>query len=131
MLIQTKSREDAYRAIINVWLKDKALYCNNCGKSFNPLKDSPLCCEEPHIGKNIDHCKGLVDQNKARTSTRKNQYASVQDKTIRWGISMPIGLFYVIDNWKTSQGKPGLFKEKGELHWFMKTFKAFRIPEKV
>jgi len=131
MLIKTKSRSDAYRAVINVWLKDPTLYCNNCGKTFDPLKDNPQCCDLPHIGKNIDHCRGIVKQNKELNKVRKNQYASTPGKHMRWGISMPISLLYTLDNWKKAQGKPGLFKEKGELTWFMKKFPMFRIPEKV
>jgi len=131
MLIKTKSREDAYRAIINTWLKDQTFYCNNCGKTFDKMKDSPFCCEEPHIGKNIDHCKGIIDQNKEMSKSRKNKFASVDSKTFRWGLSLPINLFYTIDNWKKGQGKEGLFREKGEITWFMKKFPQFRIPKKV
>jgi hypothetical protein len=131
MLIKTKNREDAYRAIINVWLKDKTLYCNNCGKPFDPLKDNPMCCEEPHIGKNIDHCMGIIKQNKELMKVRKNEFASNDDKNIRWGLSLPISLFYTIDNWKKGQGMKGLFREDGEITWFMKKFKQFNIASRV
>ena len=131
MLIKTKNKEDAYRAIINVWLKDQTLYCNNCGKEFRPERDNPMCCDMPHIGKNIDHCKGIIDQNKELMKTRKNDFASTKGKDIRWGLSLPISLFYTIDSWKKGQGMKGLFMDDGEITWFMKKFPCFRIANRV
>lgn len=131
MLIKTNKKEPAFQAIINTWLKDKQLYCNECGKDFNPLKDSPLCCDTPTIGRNIDHCMQIVKQNKEVAKSRLNDFGSNKDKTMRFSLSMPIGLFYMLDNYKKSLGLPGLFKEQGEQVWFMKTFPAFRTQTRV
>lgn len=131
MLIKTNNKEPAFRAIINTWLKDQSLYCNNCGEPFNPSKDSPECCDMPHIGRNIDHCKGVVDQNKELMKTRLNETGSTKDKSIRWGLSLPISLFYMLDNYKKSLNRPGLFKEEGEIVWFMKKFPQFKIASKA
>jgi len=131
MLIKPKNREDAYRAVINTWLKDKTLYCNNCGKTFDRLKDSPFCCDTPHIGTNMDHCRGIVNQNKEMMKTRKNDFASTQGKDIRWGLSVPISLFYTLNSWKKAQGFKGLFEEDGEITWFMKKFPQFRVASRV
>jgi hypothetical protein len=126
MLIKTPNKELAFRAVINTWLKDKTLYCNNCGKDFDPEKDSPLCCDLPHIGRNIDHCKGIINQNKEISKTRLNEFGSNQDKNIRFGLSLPPSLFNVLDNFKKMHNQPGLFKEEGEINWFMKKFPEFK-----
>lgn len=131
MLIKTGDKQKAFQAVINTWLKDPTTYCNNCGKTFDRMKDNPKCCDLPHIGKNIDHCRGVIKQNRELRRTRGNSLAATDNKNIRWGVSMPIGLLYTLDNYKKSLGMPGLFKEEGELTWFMKKFNAFSIPERI
>jgi len=43
MFIKTADKWEAISAFINTWLKDRALYCNNCGFPF------VACCEKPRI----------------------------------------------------------------------------------
>jgi len=128
MLIRTNNKEKAFRAVINTWLKDKTVYCNACGKDFS---GDPNCCEEPQIGRNMDHCMGVIKQNKMIRETRANDFASTSDKTLRLGVSIPPGLYTLLDNFKTMNGKPKLFREDGELNWFMKTFPQFRTANRV
>jgi hypothetical protein len=134
MLIKTPNKELAFKSVINTWLRDKTYYCNNCGEIY-PRETA--CCENPQVGTNIDIFFAIVAQNKEMTKSRKNEFGSNDDKNIRWGLSLPVSLHNVLDNWKKSQigddGKPlpGLFKESGELHWFMKKFPQFRIASKI
>lgn len=129
MLIKTKNREDAYKAVINTWLKDKTYYCNNCGELY--YEGMAQCCDYPQIGTNFDICTALVRQNRELTKSRRNEYASAKGNNLRFGVSIPISLYYTLDNWKKQQGFKGLFSEKGELTWFMKKFKQFTVPEKI
>lgn len=129
MLIKTNNKEEAFRAVINTWLKDQTLYCNGCGEFYKPEKFP--CCEAPQVGRNMDHCKGVVDQNKMVRETRKNDFASTEDKSIRWGISMPPDLLRTLDRYKKSLKQPGLFKEPGEIVWFAKKFKEFAVCKTV
>ena len=134
MLIKTPNKELAFRAVINTWLKDKTYYCNTCGQIY-PFDGT--CCESPFVGTNVDIFLALVKQNKETTKTRFNEFGSNKAKNIRWGLSIPIGLHNVLDNWKKMQigndGKPlpGLFKEKGEVVWFGKKFPQFKIAQKM
>lgn len=128
MLIKTPNKELAFRAVINTWLKDKAMYCNNCGTDF---VNDPFCCEDPQIGRNIDHCKGVINQNRELAKTRLNDFGSNEDKNIRWGLSLPPGLYNVLDNFKKMHNQPGIFKEEGEIVWFMKKFPEFKVCNKT
>lgn len=127
MLIKTPNKELAFRAVINTWLKDKSMYCNHCGQNYN----GTICCENPQIGKNIDHCAGIIKQNKEIAKSRKNDFASTEDKTIRWGVSIPPSLYSTLNNFKKIHNQPGLFCEDGELNWFMKKFPQFKVCNKV
>ena len=131
MLVKVDKKEDIVRNAINMWLKDDSVYCNNCNV---PYGEMPMpCCENPQVGRNIDHCRGVIVQNKAIRDTRKNAFASTTDKSIRWGLSMPPRLFHFLDTFfKTyTIEKQGIFKEDGELVWFAKKFPQFSIPERL
>ena len=128
MLIRTNNKEKAFRAVINTWLKDKTMYCNYCGATFI---DNPNCCENPQIGRNIDHCMGIIKQNEIIRKTRLNDFSSTEDKSLRFGVSIPPSLYMLLDNFKTMNGKPKLFREDGELNWFMRKFPQFSTATRV
>lgn len=128
MLVRTNNKEEAFRALINGWLKDQTLYCNNCLEFY---KQDVVCCENPHVGRNMDHCKGVIDQNKMLRETRANDFASTKDKSMRWGISMPPDLLRIMDKYKKSLDQPGLFKEPGEIEWFARKFPQFAVCKRV
>lgn len=67
----------------------------------------------------------LTEQNQKLKETRKNELASTDDKGMRWALSLPQGLAYVFMN-----QKPELFRDKKELHWFMKNYPQFCIANK-
>lgn len=124
MIVKTPNKELAFHAVINTWLKDRTLYCNQCGEVYK--EDKPACCDNPQVGRNFDHCYGLIKQNKEMAKSRLNDFGSNEDKNLRWGLSLPPSLFNVLDNFKTMNGQPKLFEEKGELTWFMKKFPQFK-----
>lgn len=129
MLIKTPDKAKAFTAVINIWLKDKTIYCNECGKTYTSYVNE---CVDPmcggfQIGTNFDHCRGVIKQNKELAKTRLNDFGSNHDKNIRWGLSLPPSLFNVLDNFKKVHNQPGLFKEDGEIVWFMKKFPQFRV----
>ena len=130
MLIKTNNKEKAFHAVINTWLKDKTMYCNFCGQDYKDDVTTP-CCENPQVGRNMDHCMGIIKQNKMIRETRKNEFGSTDDKTLRYGVSMPPALYQVLDRFKVSNDKPKLFREDGEMVWFMKKFPQFTTCSRV
>lgn len=136
MFVKTTDKWEAIRAFINTWLKDQTLYCNNCDKDYDPFdKDEQgrwrPCCKNPQIGRNIDHTMGIIKQNKAIRQTRKNEFASVENKTMRWGVSLPPRLLYALERYCKNQTGEKLFSTNADLHAFMKKFPVFCIPEEV
>jgi len=129
MLIVSKDRKKFLHAIINTWLKDTRMYCNNCAADFKP--ELKKCCEDSQIGDNYSICKAVVEQNKMVKSTRVNSFASTSDKTLRWGVSLPLGLYQALERLCKKHDNLGLFNEKYDVSWFAKNFPQFAIPEKI
>jgi hypothetical protein len=130
MLIKTPNKELAFRAIINTWLKDKTIYCNSCGQTFETYpKDA--CCLEAQIGTNAQVLMAIVQQNKDAANTRGNEFGSNDDKNLRWGLSLPPGLHNMLDNFKKMHNQPGIFQEDGEMTWFMKKFPVFKTCQRT
>jgi len=130
MLIKVKgSKWDAVRGFINLWLKDKTLYCNYCGKTF--VKTEFPCCENPQVGRNIDHTRGVIKQNKELQKTRRNEFASNESNTMRLAASLPPRLYLDLDKAFKDQYNIRLFDNKTDLHEFAREFPMFCIPRKV
>lgn len=129
MLVQTKSRKDFLHAAMNTWLKDTRIYCNNCGKTAEAGETK--CCEDPQIGTNYDICKAVVEQNKMLRQTRLNEFASTKGKHMRFGVSLPPGLYQCLDRLCKKHENKGLFNEEYDVNWFAKNFRVFAIPEKI
>lgn len=134
MLITKGSREDAIHALINMWLKDPKMYCGWCGQDFLPPPQGEMwtkCCEQPFIGKNYDIMAQFLKELKNIRESRKNKFASTDNKTSRWKLSFPPGL---LDFLKVSfyglYGEELLTKEYGTT-WFAKKFRQFTVPEEV
>jgi len=128
MLIRTNDKFLAARAILNTILKDKRLYCNWCGAAYDP-NDFP-CCDNPQVGSHIDHLKGVIKQNKEIRKTRKNDFASLKNKSFRWAVSFPAGLWHEWERCFKNSQKEKLLKP-GELTKFMKEFPQFCIPKRI
>lgn len=129
MLIKTKDKWVVVKAFITTWLKDQQLYCNYCGSFFD--KNFFPCCENPQVGRNIDHTMGLIKQNKEMTKSRLNEFGSTKKKTLRWGVSIPPKLLHDLEKYLKTLGEKKLFNNNREFHQFMRKFPAFRIPDKV
>ena len=129
MLVKTTNKWILARAFINTWLKDQTWYCNNCDKDYS--KFNYPCCENPQIGRNIDHTKGLFKENRMIKNTRKNEFASTKKKTLRWGVSLPPRLHFALDRYFRSLSDEKLFNNNKELHEFMRRFPEFTIPDKI
>lgn len=130
MLIKINNKWEAVHAVINKWLKDPRVYCNNCANDYVPSLG--VCCNDPHIGTNWDFCKQLLDQIKGIKQTRSNDFATNDTKTMRWGVSLPPDLMHTLDQYMKDHGhKKGLFEEVGDLNKFMRKFPQFAVPKKV
>lgn len=132
----TKNKWIAVRSLINVWLKDKTIYCNACGALYDPKNVTPeghwhKCCDEPQIGRNIDHCYGVVKQNKELQKMLTNDTAMGETKAMRWGVSIPQGLLLHLEKYFKEKHKEKLFNDTKELNEFMREFPAFRVAKKV
>jgi len=121
--IKINNKIDASRAIINTWLKDPTIYCNHCGLDSKYFLVEESCCETPQIGRNIDHMKGGIRQNKILREIAKNDYGSNQDKTMRFAVSMPPRLLMTLEKYFDGHNEK-LFNNQKELHDFMKAFPA-------
>lgn len=128
MLLQKGSREDAIHALINLWLKDKRRFCGWCGQEY----DGTVCCEKPFIGTNTEILSQFNTQMMVDRQTRKNKYASNQDKTLRWKLSFPPGLLgFLTQAMKKMYGEE-LFNKEYDTTWFAKHFgKYFQVPEEI
>jgi len=124
---------DAIRAFINTWLKDPRWYCNNCGHNYGQVQPKPpfTCCEEPQVGRNIDHTRGVIKQNAEIRKTRRNDYGSNQKKDLRFGVSLPPVLLRDLEKYFAQYYQQKLFENKDELHKFMRAFPAFRTCQTV
>jgi hypothetical protein len=128
MLVKSSDRAGAYRALLNTALKDKTIYCNNCGEKYNA--ESQPCCEEPQIGTNAIFARAVVAQNKIIRETRKNSFASTKDKVWRWGISVPPFIFELFNNYEKMYGRK-FIRGKEDVAWFAKNFPPFAVPERI
>lgn len=127
-LIKTSNREEAYRALINVYLKDNHKYCNFCGETY--VKEFMPCCEDPQIGTHADHAKAVAAQCALLRGTRANKHASNKDKSMRFGISLPPWMYNLLDNYEKLYGRRLISTDK-DIIWLAKTFKQFAIPRKL
>ena len=128
--IKLTKKEDAIRAVINTWLKDQTLYCNNCNTDSRYFLADESCCENPQIGRNIDHMMGGIKQNKIIKETALNEYGSTDDKTMRYAVSMPPRLLMTLEQYfETHNDK--LFNNQKELHNFMKAFPALSTAKVI
>lgn len=112
MLIKTNNKEEAYKQVINLW-----------------LRESP---------ENFDVCTQVVAQNKARQAELSNGYGCTKGnpKDLRIGLSLPVGLYYTLVKYERMQNewrekKVEFMQDKDDLYWFMKHFPQFCIAERV
>ena len=117
------------RAFINLWLKDKSKYCNNCGAEYK--KELYPCCENPYLSTNWEITQQVIKQNKEIRKTRLNDLASTKNKTLRWGVSLPPKLYHDLNCYFKQGANESLFKNRDDVREFAKEFKPFQVPERM
>jgi len=135
--VKSSNKVDATKALVNTWLKDPTMYCNHCGMDYHPdLVDTgegvynQLCCENPQIGRNIDHTKGIVAQNKEISSSLSKSTGANETDSMRFGLSIPPRLYTSLKTYFEKHGEKFLDNPK-ELHQFMRAFPQFCIPKSI
>ena len=73
----------------------------------------------------------LIQENKTLRESRRNQFASNEDKSMRWGISITPRLMHDLEEFSINTLKEPLWKDKNEMDDFMRSFKEFTVCEKV
>lgn len=129
MLIQTANRAEFIEALINVWLSDKSKKCIRCGKYF--FEGDPPCCEEPYYGNNGAELRQFLKELEVVKQTRKNKYASLDDKSMRFGVSMPQSLYLFLEKVFRDKYEEPLFNDEYNAVWFAKKFPVFAVPEEI
>jgi hypothetical protein len=125
------TKMNAIKALINEWLKDHTMYCNNCDLDANPaLLAYESCCENPQIGRNIEHYLGCVKQNKAIREFQLKETGATENNNLRHAVSLPPRLLFWLEGYFDKYGEK-LFNNRSELHAFMKRFPQFNSCEKV
>lgn len=130
----TNIKETAIRAFITEWVKDSTPYCNNCGNIYVKAPEGCVeepCCEKMQIGTNLIFLHGLIKENKLIRESRRNQFASNKDKTMRWGISITPRLLHDLEEYSIRHLKEPLLKDKNEMDGFMRSFPQFRTCEVI
>ena len=130
----TNCKETAIRAFIAEWIKDPTEYCNVCGNIYTPPPEGvvpDICCPNRHIGTNLIFLWMLIHENKKIRDSRNNIFASNEDKTMRWGISITPRLMHDLEEYSINTLKEPLFKDSKEMNDFMNSFPEFRVCEKV
>jgi len=125
---KTSNKMVAARAFINTWLKDPTIYCNWCGQIY---REKVTCCENPQLGTNKDHIRGLIRQNKYRQEDARDEFSSTNDKSLRLGLSLLPSLLHDLEAYFKSQYDEKLFENTTELRAFMREFPQFCIARRV
>jgi hypothetical protein len=125
VLIKVDDKWDAAKAIINTWGKDQTFYCGNCDEEFMPeFHKYEACCENPAMGRNVDHLMAVIKQNKMTKQLNKDQYGSTgQNNGLRVCLSFPPRLLQTLEEYFRSHNEK-LFNNVEEMHKFMKRFPA-------
>ena len=117
------------RAFINQWLLSPTVYCNYCGRPYFP--DEKACCERPEIGRNVDFCGVIIQQNKDTLAGNLNDLGATANLGMRMGLSMPVDLLKRLEDWHRTRFGFKLFENRKALHEFMRAFPMFKICERI
>ena len=128
MLIKTNNKWDAVRALINTLLKDKTVYCNECGADY---VEGEYCCGDPMYGTHRDFVEAIIAQNKDFKATRLHDTGMGESKAIRWGLSLPPRFMRDLEDAFKATYREKLLKDNHEMHRFMREFPAFCVCRKV
>lgn len=129
MLIKSNNRTEAIRAVINEWLKDNTLYCDSCGKDY--FSQRMPCCSSPYILNNFTAMKMIMDECREKKETNLKATAATKSNAMRFSVKMPERLLCTLDNYFKTYGEKGLFRDKRDLHSFMRNFHQLSTAERV
>lgn len=130
----TNCKETALRDFINVWVKDPEQYCNYCGTIYAKPPEGIIweqCCERVHIGTNLLFLYMLIQENKVLRESRANKFASNEDKTMRWGLSITPRLLHDLEEYSINTLKEPLWKDQNEMNDFMRSFREFTVCQEI
>jgi len=124
------------RGFINMWLKDETLYCNTCGTKYTGVRGKWVCdskrCEEPQIGRNMDHAFGIMKQNKMmKDEVMGSETGASNEGAFRYAVSMPVSLLKDLEALFSSQYQEELFDNVYTLRRFMREFPQFSMARRV
>ena len=129
---QTNSKVLMIKSFMNTWLKDQTFYCNYCGNDFDAIKYATRsCCEDPQIGRNIEHMMGVCNQNKEIREEQLNDYGATKDLKMRQAVRMPPKLMEDLEEFFKKNYKEKLFNDNKELRKFTKHFPQFSVARKI
>lgn len=134
MLLRTVDKFEAAEAWIKMWLKDNTKKCFNCNRpySIEEFVANQGCCDMPLIGTNAQMLAQHKKEVEHMKSTRKNEYASTDSKSMRVQLSIPTDLYIFLDTMFKKNYDEKLFNNESEKIAFMKRFKKiFTIPEVI
>lgn len=130
----TTSKETALRAFLYEWMKDETKYCNYCGTVDVDQPEGiakEMCCDKPHIGTNLTFLYLLIHENKIIRESRKNKFASNEEKNLRWGLSLTPRLMHDLEDYCINTLKEPFLRDKNEMDSFMRSFPEFNTCEVV
>lgn len=133
MNIVTGSRESCIEALICTWLSFPARYCNNCGKE-DPTEIA-LCAEKGGqclVGTNKEVLQIFFDNDlRLIKETRKNKWASSDNKSIRMTAILPQSLYRFLDDAMQRHYNEHLFTKEFDQNWFARKFPKFQVPMEI
>jgi hypothetical protein len=129
VLIKSNNKWDAVRALINTLLKDKTVYCNECGSDY---VENEFCCGDPMYGTHRDFVEAIIAQNKDTKASRYHDTGAGKDQqSFRWGLSLPPRFMLELETAFKTTYREKLLKDNHEMHRFMREFPAFCVCRKV
>ena len=124
--IQTTDKWDAIHAVINEWLRDRTITCDNCGTIWH--NGDPWCCDNPVLLTNEQLFHLIKRQNKDRKLAGN---AFMSSENMRTAVSMPADLLRFLEAYCKLNHNEKLWNDSRELHAFMRRFPVFTVPDKV
>lgn len=119
MFVKTNDRMEVIHALINQWLRDNSVYCNNCDEEY---VEGITCCENPQIGTNLSHMQALVIENEIIRDELKYDTGKSEDTgAMRMAFRIPPRLYHFIGNYFKGYNEK-FPRDNKELHQLMRKF---------
>lgn len=125
---KTTDRLEAMEQMINLWLQDGSVYCNNCDLPY--CREMMPCCEDPQIGTNKQHMMAVLMENEMRKELLNKDSGANQSNTMRISLSIPPRLYQFLKTYFERYGEK-FPKDNAEIHRMMRRFKRLCIARTV